>query len=224
MDDYLAQSAKWLDWYETVEPFSLALVGGNGEDEVIRRLGGDPAETRQLSAGQASALVGQEYPGHAAVRLRTIGKVVFVLVHSRRMKLDHPEFALPLSRSGRCFAVNMDFGHCGYHGATYAVDGEVVLSSSLEPYEPVVPFEPGDPRWNPMWGTGLGFAESPDGQDILDTLTLIQRTMGAVLEPVWWSAAPLRTALIRLPDGSVSAASSSTSKNEFCASSSAVRN
>ncbi|MFB7651476.1 MULTISPECIES: DUF6461 domain-containing protein [unclassified Streptomyces] len=166
---------------------TISLIEAVDRDDVIRRLGGDSAATRSLTALEAleladdSEFVGVGQTGSIAYTIESIGYVAAV-----------PGVVRDLSRGGRCFSVRFDVN--GADSVHYAVDGDLVV---YEEYDgPVNALRADDPRWRVSWCDGLLDAEGRWGAKIL---ALAERVMGIPVRRSWFSE-PLMT--VALPSAS----------------------
>ncbi|MGW6394527.1 DUF6461 domain-containing protein [Streptomyces sp. NPDC055103] len=165
---------------------TVCLVEGIDPDEVIRRMGGDPAaarnmtvrETVDLAAAGEREFVGVGRTAGSSCTAESIGHVTAV-----------PGVVRDLSRGGRAFSVRFDVN--GADSVHYAVDGELVVYA--EPDGAVDALHPGDPRWDTAWNEGLHDEEGRWGPNIL---ALAERVMGAPVPPSLFTEA-LRT--VELP-------------------------
>jgi hypothetical protein len=163
---------------------TISLIEGVESDDVIRRLGGDPAATRSLTAAEAleladdSEFVGVGQVGNIAYTIESIGYVAAV-----------PGVVRDLSRGGRCFSVRFDVN--GADSVHYAVDGDLVVYEEHD--GPVNSLRADDPRWRTSWCDGLLDAEGRWGANIL---ALAEKVMGVPIQQSWFIE-PLRT--VELP-------------------------
>ncbi|MBA4861339.1 hypothetical protein H1V43_08040 [Streptomyces sp. PSKA54] len=154
---------------------TISLIEGADREEVIRRLGGDPAVTRSLTALEAveldvddSEFVGVGRTGNITYTMESIGYVAAV-----------PGVVRDLSRGGRCFSVRFDVN--GADSVHYAVDGDLVV---YEEHDGVVnSLRSDDPRWDTSWCDGLLDAEGRWGSNIL---ALAERVMGVSVQRSWF--------------------------------------
>ncbi|MFV0134048.1 DUF6461 domain-containing protein [Streptomyces sp. HMX87] len=166
---------------------TISLIQGVECDEVIRRLGGDPAAVRSLTAVEAveladdSELVGVGQTGNTVYTIESVGYVAAV-----------PGVVRDLSRGGRCFSVRFDVN--GADSVHYAVDGDLVVYEEHD--GPVNPLRPDDPRWRTSWCDGLLDSEGRWGPNIL---ALAEKVMGVPVQGSWFSE-PLMT--VELPSAS----------------------
>lgn len=163
---------------------TISLIEGVDRGEVIRRLGGDPAVTRNLTAPEAAELaddsefVGVGQTGNFCYTIESVGYVAAV-----------PGVVRDLSRGGRCFSVRFDVN--GADSVHYAVDGDLVV---YEEHDGTVhSLRADDPRWRTSWCDGLLDAEGRWGANIL---ALAERVMGVAVRRSWFSE-PLTT--VELP-------------------------
>ncbi|MFD4259280.1 DUF6461 domain-containing protein [Streptomyces sp. NPDC058534] len=163
---------------------TISLIEAVDRDDVIRRLGGDLAATRSLTALEAleladdSEFAGVGQTGNIAYTIESIGYVAAV-----------PGALRDLSRGGRCFSVRFDVN--GADSVHYAVDGDLVV---YEEYDGSVnALRADDPRWRASWCDGLLDAEGLWGANIL---ALAEKVMGTSVRRSWFSE-PLMT--VELP-------------------------
>lgn len=163
---------------------TISLIEGVDRDEVIRRLGGDLAATRSLTALEAVELaddaefVGVGHMGNITYTIESIGYVTAV-----------PGVVRDLSRGGRCFSVRFDVN--GADSVHYAVDGDLVVYEEHD--GPVNSLRADDPRWPASWRDGPLDAEGRWGASIL---ALAEKVMGVPVQRSWFSE-PLMT--VELP-------------------------
>jgi hypothetical protein len=173
---------------------TVALIEGIDEDEVIRRLGGDPSASRTLTVQQAVELVGDDHREKGMIGVGTLNNIVHTIEGIGYVGAI-PAVVRDLSRGGRCFSMLIDIN--GGDSIHYAVDGELVVSE--EHGGPINPLHPNDPRWDPTWCHGLIDMEDPG--DIWGTriFALAERVMGTAVLRSWFTD-PLR--IVEVPTGS----------------------
>jgi len=194
MED-LTATLERLEWPGVEMPYCMTLVEGIAEDEVIRRLGGDPERTQQLSPQQYWDLhLDDDAEERCFVGVTTVGGVVVAVEHNTYAG-NVPGVLRSLSVGGRAFTM---LNHIeAKDNIGYAVDGELVIYE--EPWGPLTLLRPGDPRWDPHWCDGLADEEADVWLRGERMLALAERVMTCLMEPAWCTE-PLRSAPIPNPD------------------------
>jgi len=184
-----------LAWEGIDLPYSMTVVEGLDEDEVIRRLGGDPRATEPMDRRRYWELhLGGDRDEPYFVGVATVGRIVCAVEHNG-WSASIPGVLRRLSVGARAFNMlnHIEAKDC----VGYAVNGDLLVFE--EPWGPLTPLSPGDRRWDASWCDGLSDLDSDVWLRGARLRALAERVMGCRLELGWCTGA-LRTAAVPSPD------------------------
>ncbi|HEX6501338.1 MAG TPA: DUF6461 domain-containing protein [Micromonosporaceae bacterium] len=163
-------------WVEAWEAYAFTVVLGIAEDDVIRRLGGDPGRCEHRTFDECFWI--PETPQW--VQIGQVGPGVLV-AENNGWRANEDDTAVPLSRGGQVVSFYRNVN--AVMRFIYAADG--VLLSGFDPLLDERPKDGCDARCLDPYLTGLPF-----GLDAAEpcAMELLERVTGVRVDPAWLSA------------------------------------
>ncbi|MEV6106666.1 DUF6461 domain-containing protein [Streptomyces sp. NPDC051940] len=189
--DELVTQYAWVDTAEDLHTYTISVITGKDEDEVIRAFGGDPGVSRLMTFDQTAYEIA-EHPSrdHALLRVLTAGKHVVAMEWGYHGSI--PEIARRASaHSGEFFSIYASIN--ARYQVMHARDG--LVDGAFDPLDMEDAAFMDPPPTLPTWAQDVAFhMETHEAE----SFALMHRTMGLAFDPDWLDVRA-RTVLLPAP-------------------------